>query len=128
MTNAKDACEKLKIDRGSLLAMRDKILEKGKDWKGADHLPWFTDEAMALLESALELKEVIEPKLIQIKVLQQASNPRFVWAYDDSRQQRVACLIPAMYTNRLVGKVIDAERIEDESGVTYRHSFFTRTL
>lgn len=133
MTNVKDAAERLGISKETLFLLRDKNLEKGKDWKGLPHAPWFFPEGMAKLEEVLkaneaeiqqELQAVVEAPLVELRVIEPALNKRFVWAEDMERHRRVACLVPNRFVGKLRGKFIMAERIDSDSGTSYRHSWF----
>ena len=133
MTNVKDACIKLGLDKETLFLLRDKNLDKGKDWKGLDHAPWFFPEGMGKLETLLranekevaeEMQKATEAPVVELRVIEGALNKRFVWAEDMERHRRVACLIPNRFVGKLKGKYIQAERIESESGTSYRHVWF----
>lgn len=133
MTNVKDACIKLGISKETLFLLRDKNLDQGKDWKGLKHAPWFFPEGMEKLENALkaneqevqeELKAVTEAPVVELRVIEPALNKKFVWAEDMERHRRVACLIPNRFVGKLKGKFIKAERIDSDSGTSYRHSWF----
>lgn len=98
---------------------RDKLPEDYLTGKGKN--TWVCEEGQEILVEAFEVPELV-PKYLKGNVLHAAPNPHYVYAYIPEIQKKVPVVISKYFIDRLVGKSIDIEAIQDNKGVSYRHS------
>jgi len=85
-----------------------------------------TDEDAQTIVDALSMPEPLKPKLLTGRVLASCRNSNWVYVKFDDMDGKHPVLIPRQFKDRLVGKQIRAEVIEDRTGTTYRHEYFAR--
>lgn len=97
-----------------------KVVKKGR----TNHI---TLENATRLLSELELPEELVPEIVRGTVLSVCRNPMWVLATFDDREGKHPVLIPRRLMGRFTkGKWIQAERIRDKDGETYRHESLAR--
>ena len=112
--------ESLHISRTKLAQIRDERLSAG-EWKiGEDGKQYFTDAGADKVRLALEVPAAV-PKKARVKVLHRAPNPHWVYAKLDGDYRKIVVAVRPSWCDRLVGKFITVDIIEDAKGITYRH-------
>ena len=112
--------ESLHISRTKLAQIRDERLSS-TDWKiGEDGKQYFTEEGADKVRLALDIPAAV-PKKIRVKVLQRAPNPHWVYAKKEGDFRKILVAVRPSWCDRLVGKFITVDIIEDSKGITYRH-------
>ena len=81
---------------------------------------WISDEGQEILTEAIEAPEATA-KHISAKVIKVAPNKKYVYAYVRESGIKIPVLVPKKISERLVGKLITVEVIEDVNGVSYRY-------
>lgn len=81
---------------------------------------WVNEEGQKILVDCMYIEEII-PKHFKGKVLAEAPNPSYVFAYIDEIKMKVPVVIPRRYRGRMKGKTITIEMIEDVRGRSYRY-------
>ena len=113
--------EELGVDVEVLFKIRNERLDKAH-WTGTGKNTYFTEEGQERIKLALEAPLAV-PAVVQAMVLQEARNPRWVFAMIEGQKNKVPVAIPRKLKGVLVGKVIPVQVIEDATGgVTYRHA------
>lgn len=74
----------------------------------------------------LTLPEEIQTKIYKARFLHGANNPNYVFAKIDEHQNKHPVLIPRKYKGKLKNKFFEVEKIEDNTGVSFRHIDFSR--
>jgi hypothetical protein len=98
---------------------KEKLPEDYLTGKGKN--TWVSEEGQEILSKAFDIPEIV-PKYLKGKVLHDAPNPHYVYAYVPEIGKKVPVVISKYFVDRLVGKQIDIEAIKDNKGVSYRHS------
>ena len=81
---------------------------------------WVNEEGQEELQREFLIPEVIT-KIVKMKCLRPAQNPRFVFCFDESIGKKVPVMIKKGTQKQMIGKQIPVEIIEDESGMkSYR--------
>ena len=84
---------------------------------------WIEPESVADLKEALDIPEIVPKRYIaQILVSNQAKNP--VWAFGKSAELgnvKLKIAVPKRVKPRIIGKTVTIEKIEDETGSTFRY-------
>lgn len=78
------------------------------------------------INSELTLPEEIQLKIYKARFLHGANNPNYVFAKIDEHQNKHPVLIPRKYKGKLKDKFFEVEKIEDNTGVSFRHIDFSR--
>ena len=81
---------------------------------------WVNEEGQKILVDCMYIEEIV-PKHFKGKVLAEAPNPSYVFAYIDEIKMKVPVVIPRRYKGKMKGKVITIEMIEDVRGRSYRY-------
>ncbi|WP_347852019.1 hypothetical protein [Planktomarina sp.] len=81
---------------------------------------WVNEEGQKILVDCMYIEEII-PKHFKGKVLAEAPNPSYVFAYIDEIKMKVPVVIPRKYKGKMNGKTITIEMIEDVRGRSYRY-------
>lgn len=81
---------------------------------------WVNEEGQKILIDCMYIEEIV-PKHFKGKVLAEAPNPSYVFAYIDEIKMKVPVVIPRKYKGKMKGKVITIEMIEDVRGRSYRY-------
>jgi hypothetical protein len=81
---------------------------------------WVNDEGKKILMECLFVEEIV-PKHYKGKVLAEAPNPSYVFAYIDEIKTKVPVIIARRNKGKMKGKIILIEMIEDVRGRSYRH-------
>jgi hypothetical protein len=81
---------------------------------------WVNEEGQKILVDCMYIEEII-PKHFKGKVLAEAPNPSYVFAYIDEIKMKVPVVIPRRYKGKMKGKTITIEMIEDVRGRSYRY-------
>jgi len=81
---------------------------------------WVNEEGQKILVDCMYIEEII-PKHFKGKVLAEAPNPSYVFAYIDEIKMKVPVVIPRRYKGKMKGKTITIEMIEDVRGQSYRY-------
>jgi len=98
---------------------KDKLPEDYLTGKGKN--TWVCEEGQEILVEAFDVPELV-PKFLKGRVQYAAPNPHYVYAYIPEIQKKVPVVISKHFKDRLIGKNIDIEAIQDNKGVSYRHS------
>tara|TARA_R110002012_G_scaffold2122_1_gene10137 strand:+ start:1249 stop:1620 length:372 start_codon:yes stop_codon:yes gene_type:complete len=81
---------------------------------------WVNEEGQKILIDCMYIEEIV-PKHFRGKVLAEAPNPSYVFAYIDEIKMKVPVVIPRRYKGKMKGKTITIEMIEDVRGRSYRY-------
>lgn len=81
---------------------------------------WVNEEGQKILIDCMYIEEIV-PKHFKGKVLAEAPNPSYVFAYIDEIKMKVPVVIPRRYKGKMKGKTITIEMIEDVRGRSYRY-------
>lgn len=81
---------------------------------------WVDEEAMSILEAAVEMPELV-PNYYRVKVVREAPNPNYVYAKFWEFDRVLPVVVPRKYSKLLKGKMIKVEEIQDEKGCSYRY-------
>ena len=81
---------------------------------------WVNEEGQKILVDCMYIEEIV-PKHFKGKVLAEAPNPSYVFAYIDEIKMKVPVVIPRRYKGKMKGKTITIEMIEDVRGQSYRY-------
>jgi hypothetical protein len=81
---------------------------------------WVNEEGQKILVDCMYIEEIV-PKHFKGKVLADAPNPSYVFAYIDEIKMKVPVIIPRRYKGKMKGKTITIEMIEDVRGRSYRY-------
>ena len=81
---------------------------------------WVNEEGQKILVDCMYIEEIV-PKHFKGKVLAEAPNPSYVFAYIDEIKMKVPVVIPRKYKGKMNGKTITIEMIEDVRGQSYRY-------
>lgn len=98
---------------------QDKLPEDYLTGKGKN--TWVCEEGQEILVEAFDIPELV-PKFLKGRVQYAAPNPHYVYAYIPEIQKKVPVVISKHFKDRLIGKNIDIEAIQDNKGVSYRHA------
>lgn len=98
---------------------KDKLPEDYLTGKGKN--TWVCEEGQEILIEAFDVPELV-PKFLKGRVQYAAPNPHYVYAYIPEIQKKVPVVISKHFKDRLIGKNIDIEAIQDNKGVSYRHA------
>ena len=104
----------------------DSFFELAKNKLSADMLTgkgkntWVDEEGQKILIDCMYVEEIV-PKHYKGKVLAEAPNPSYVFAYINEIQMKVPVVIARKYKGKMKGKTITIEMIEDVRGRSYRH-------
>lgn len=90
----------------------DSLTGKGKN-------TWVDEEGQEILAKAFDIPEIV-PKYLKGKVMHDAPNPHYVYAYIKELSKKVPVIQGKRYIGKLIGKNIDIEAIQDNKGVSYR--------
>jgi hypothetical protein len=106
------------VDVSQLMELKSKL--NPSDYTGAGKNTWFTEEAVKVLEIALEVPELLPDKTKGV-VVRNANNPNYCYAKLYDKESVVPVCIPRKYSGKLVGKPINIEIITDVNGSSYRY-------
>jgi hypothetical protein len=104
----------------------DSFLELAKSKLSTDMLTgkgkntWVDEEGQKILIDCMFVEEIV-PKHYKGKVLAEAPNPSYVFAYIDEIKMKVPVVIARKHKGKMKGKTITIEMIEDVRGRSYRH-------
>lgn len=104
----------------------DLFFELAKSKLSADMLTgrgkntWVDEEGQKILIDCMYVEEIV-PKHYKGKVLADAPNPSYVFAYIDEIKMKVPVVIARKYKGKMKGKTITIEMIEDVRGRSYRY-------
>jgi hypothetical protein len=104
----------------------DSFFELAKSKLSADMLTgrgkntWVDEEGQKILIDCMYVEEIV-PKHYKGKVLADAPNPSYVFAYIDEIKMKVPVVIARKYKGKMKGKTITIEMIEDVRGRSYRY-------
>ncbi|MEK9986778.1 MAG: hypothetical protein VW879_18725 [Opitutae bacterium] len=87
---------------------------------GVGRNTWISEEGQDILADAMDVPEAT-PAHYKGKVLKVAPNKKYVYAYIRENSMKVPVLVPKKLSNKLVGKTILIEAIQDVSGTSYRY-------
>jgi len=96
---------------------KEKLPEDSLTGKGKN--TWVNEEGQEILAKAFEIPEIV-PKYLKGKVMHDAPNPHYVYAYIKELSKKVPVIQGKRYMGKLLGKNIDIEAIQDNKGVSYR--------
>ena len=104
----------------------DSFFELAKSKLSADMLTgrgkntWVDEEGQKILIDCMYVEEIV-PKHYKGKVLADAPNPSYVFAYIDEIKMKVPVVIARKSKGKMKGKTITLEMIEDVRGRSYRY-------
>lgn len=87
---------------------------------GSGRNTWISDEGQEIMLEAIEAPEATA-KHVSAKVIKVAPNKKYVYAYVHESGTKIPVLVPKKIAERLVGKLITVEIIEDVNGISYRY-------
>lgn len=96
---------------------KEKLPEDSLTGKGKN--TWVDEEGQEILAKAFEIPEIV-PKYLKGRVMHDAPNPHYVYAYIKELSKKVPVIQGKRYIGKLIGKNIDIEAIQDNKGVSYR--------
>ena len=103
----------------ALLALaKDKLSEDMM--KGVGRNTWISEEGQDILADAMDVPEAT-PAHYKGQVIKVAPNKKYVYAYIRENSMKVPVLVPKKLSNKLVGKTILIEAIQDVNGTSYRY-------
>lgn len=104
----------------------EEVLEICKDkfdpacFTGAGKNTWVAADCQDDLKDALRIPEIAQ-ELLQAIVVRLAPNPSYVYCYVANLQKTVPVVVPKKMQKRMLHKKIKVQRIQDESGETFRY-------
>ena len=98
---------------------KDKLPEDYLTGKGKN--TWVHEDGQDILVESFDVPELI-PKYLKGNVMHDAPNPHYVYAHIKEIGKKVPVVISKHFKDKLIGKQIDIEAIQDNKGVSYRHS------
>jgi hypothetical protein len=115
-----ELAKELGISNFQLAKLRDERLAPD-EWGVKENKRYFTEEGANKLRLAVQVPLAV-PKRIQVKVVGRAPNPRYVYCVEHGKDGRFLVVVKPSTCDRLVGKHIYVDLIEDaKGGITYRH-------
>ncbi len=124
MANIKfeDLRQELRLNRLELSKIRKHKCIEGEDWFKDKEGSWFTEKGADKVRLAHEIPLAV-PERVKVRIIGKAPNKRWVWGITVGKgSHRVPVFIPSrLQPDRLVGKLINADVIQDSNGITYRH-------
>jgi hypothetical protein len=115
-----ELAKELGISNFQLAKLRDERLAPD-EWSVKENKRYFTEEGANKLRLAVQVPLAV-PKRIQVKVVGRAPNPRYVYCVEHGKDGRFLVVVKPSTCDRLVGKHIYVDLIEDaKGGITYRH-------
>lgn len=115
-----ELAKELGISNFQLAKLRDERLAPD-EWAVKENKRYFTEEGANKLRLAVQVPLAV-PKRIQVKVVGRAPNPRYVYCVEHGKDGRFLVVVKPSTCDRLVGKHIYVDLIEDANGgITYRH-------
>lgn len=81
---------------------------------------WIDEVGQEILLEAIDVPEAV-PTHHHARVIKVAPNKKYVYAFIRDLNTKVAVLVPKKLSQRLVGKSILIESIEDTNGISYRY-------
>jgi len=116
-----EIAEELKLTTFKLAKLRDQKLTKDEDWLVHDGKQYFTEAGCEKLRLAVAVPLAVPRKAI-VKVLHRAPNSHWVYGKLPNDYRKVPVAVRPSWCDRLVGKNITVDIIEDANGgITYRH-------
>lgn len=119
MITFSELAKELGISNFNLAKLRDERLSS-EEWFMKDGKRFFTEEGANKIRLALEVPMAV-PKRAQVKVVQRAPNPRYVYAKFPGNGNKILVVVKPSMCDRLIGKSIYVDLIQDANGTTYRH-------
>ena len=115
-----DFAAELGIDIEEAFRLRNTRL-RAEHWTGTGKNTYFTEAGQELMRLAVEVPLAV-PEVLKAVVVQEAHNPRWVFAKILGRDGKVPVAIPRKLRGTLLGKTIPIHEIKDANGgTTYRH-------
>jgi hypothetical protein len=114
----KEICQEADLDFEEVRTLaQDKLTSEMLTGKGGN--TWITKEGWEILSAAIVIPEIV-PKHHIAHVIKPAYNKRYVFAYIRESKLKIPVLVPRKLHNKLKGKKITVEEIEDATGKSYR--------
>ena len=85
-----------------------------------------TRDNALIVSRELDLPEQLQPELRQARYIHDARNRSRVYAKIEGLPNKHPILIPRKLYGKLAGKRFKVEKIEDNTGVTWRHEWFRK--
>lgn len=118
-----DFCKKTGHSREDV----DRIIENWSVGKEKVGNAWAITEYIAnRIDQELTVPEEMQSVLHTAKFLHNANNPRYVFAKVVGFEGKHPVLVPRKLQGRLEGKNFKVEKIEDVTGITFRHEDFMK--
>ena len=116
-----DLAKELKITKFQLAKIRDEKLSD-KDWKLVKGRQYFTEDGADKVRLAVAVPLAV-PKRVVMRALKAAPNPHWLYCIPEKGLgDKVLVAVKPSWCDRLVGKLINVDVIEDANGgKTYRH-------
>ena len=111
------------VKRAELYDIIDKL--GIKKFKGEDKTWCISAEDAEVVEAELNMPEPFQVMHYQARGIKPCNNKRFFYCTVKGFEGKWPVLIPRKLQGRLLGKEFTVEKIEDETGITFRHSFFS---
>ncbi len=121
LVSFKDLADELKITRFELARIRDEKLAPDEH-ATIDGKKWFTRAGADKVRLALAVPLAV-PKRIRVRAIKAAPNPHWIYCIPETGLgEKVLVAVKPSWCDRLVGKLINVDVIEDASGgKSYRH-------
>lgn len=105
----------------------DKIIENWSVGREKIGNAWAITEYIAnRIDQELSIPEEIQSVMYNAQFLHNANNPKYVFAKIIGFEGKHPVLVPRRLQGRLQGKNFKVEKIEDNTGVTFRHADFAK--
>jgi hypothetical protein len=121
LVSFKDLADELKITRFELARIRDEKLAPNEH-ATIDGKKWFTRAGADKVRLALAVPLAV-PKRIRVRAIKAAPNPHWIYCIPETGLgEKVLVAVKPSWCDRLVGKLINVDVIEDANGgKSYRH-------
>jgi|LakMenEpi03Aug12_release.lakeMendotaPanAssembly.Ray.scaffolds.fasta_scaffold265959_3 hypothetical protein len=121
LVSFKDLADELKISRFELARIRDEKLSD-EEHTTIQGKKWFTQEGAEKVRLAVAVPLAV-PKRIRLRAVKAAPNPHWIYCIPETGLgDKVLVAVKPSWCDRLVGKLINVDVIEDANGgKTYRH-------
>jgi 3-dehydroquinate synthase class II len=116
-----EMADEVNLNGAKLAQIRDEKLVEGEDWVMQNNECLFTMVGAEKVRIAVAIPLAV-PRKLKVKVLKRAPNPHWVYAKKDDDFRKILVAVRPSWCDRLVGKFINVDVIEDANGgITYRH-------
>ena len=118
-----DFCDEHEYNRKQVDDLRRKMGIKAKK---RNNIWTITGEEAAALDRELALPEELTSETYYARGLHEAQNPIWLFCIIEGLEGKHPVKIRKDFGRRLVGKRFPIEKIEDETGITWRHEWYRK--